>query len=222
MENFIENLIPRLKRTHFIFVDVRQNRTTPIFINMENKITTKANLKKAHFISSTIHSSYPVIVLELIVEFASTELSNWSKYTIHEMEYHLFNIPKEKFYNKISFYAGTVEIDAGDDENDYYLTLRFIFVGRITINEAEFIGIKFRNIIEEEIKGNYFIKYNQMSEISDLVITLTPLQLYLPNPSKSKILPNWLMELITEHSLKIVPSMFFKKGLHKNLNTSFI
>jgi hypothetical protein len=86
----------------------------------------------------------------------------------------------------------------------------------------EFIGIKLRNINEEEIKGNYFIKYNQMNEISDLVITLTPLQLYLPNPSKAKISHNWLMELISEHSLKIVPSMFFKKGLHKNLNTSFI
>jgi hypothetical protein len=214
--------IPLVKQTQFIIGEGRQKLTTPIFISMENKITTKANLKKAHFIASTIHSSYPVIALELIVEVSSTELSNWGSDTIHEMEYHLFNIPKEKFYEKISFYASTVEIDSGDDENDYFLTLRFIFVGRITINEAEFIGIEFRNIIEEKIKGNYFIKYNQMSEISDLVITLTPLQLYLPNPSKPKILPNWLMELISEHSLKIVPSMFFKKGLHKNLNTSFI
>jgi hypothetical protein len=160
--------------------------------------------------------------LELIVEVSSTELSNWGSDTIHEMEYHLFNIPKEKFYEKISFYASTVEIDAGDDENDYFLTLRFMFIGKITIKESEFIGIKFRNIIEEEIIGNYLIKYNQMNEISDLVITLTPLQLYLPNPSKPKILPNWLMEFISEHSLKIVPSLFFKKGLHKNLNTSFI
>lgn len=215
-------MIPHLKRTQFIFVAVRQNRTTPIFINMENKITTKANLKKAHFISSTIHSSYPVIALELIIEVASIELSNWSEDTIHEMEYNLFNIPNEKFYNKISFYAVTVEIDGGDDENDYYLTLRFIFVGRISLNEAEFIGIKFRDIIEDTIHGNYIMKYNQIDEISDLVITLTPLQLYLPNPSKYKILPNWLMELISEHSLKIVPSMFFKKGLHKNLNTSII
>jgi len=170
--NFIENLISHLKRTQFILVAVRQNRTPPIFINMENKITTKANLKKAHFISSTIHSSYPVIALELIVEVASSELSNWNKDTIHEMEYYLFNIPKEKFYKKINFYTSTVEIDAGDEENDYYLTLRFIFVGRISLNEAEFIGIKFRDIIENTIHGNYIIKYNQMSEISDLVITL--------------------------------------------------
>jgi len=191
-------------------------------MDMENKITTKASIKKSHFIASTISNLYPIECVEYIVEVPSSELKSWSIDTIPELEFHLFNIPSKKFYNKISFYANTVEIDTGDDENDYYLTIRFIFVGRITINEAELIGIKFRNIIEEEIKENYFIKYNQMSEISDLVITLTPLQLYLPNPSKSKILPNWLMELITEHSLKIVPSMFFKKGLHKNLNTSFI
>jgi hypothetical protein len=65
------------------------------------------------------------------------------------------------------------------------------------------------------------MKYNPMNEISDLVISLTPLKLYSPNTSKSKSMLNWLMELISEHSLKILPSMFFEKELHRNLNTSF-
>ena len=190
---------------------------------MENKITTKANLKKAHFIASSIPSNvYPVDVSEYIVQVSSTELSNWGSETINEMEYYLFSIPKEKFYEKLNFYANTLEIDAGDDENDFFLTVRFIYVGKITIKEAEFIGLKFRNIIEGFIQGNYFIKYNQINEISDLVITLTPLQLYLPNPYEYNVLPIWLEELISEHSLKIVPFTFFLRGLHKNLNTSII
>lgn len=189
---------------------------------MENKITTKASIRKSHFIASTIPTnSYPLDIVEYIVEVPSSELKRWNADTIHELEYHFFNIPNNKFYQKIAFYANTVEIDAGDDVNDYFVTLRFMFLGKITITEAEVIGIEFRNMVDELINGNFFMKFNQMNEISDLVITLTPLQLYSHNTSKAKSMPNWLVELISEHSLKILPSMFFEKGLHRNLNTSF-
>lgn len=188
---------------------------------MEDKITTKASIRKSHFIASTISNSYPIVCVEYVIEVPSTELKSWGIDTIHELEYHFFNIPNKKFYNKISFYANTIEIDAGDDVNDYFVTFRFMFIGKITVKEAEVIGIEFRNIVDELINGNFFMKYNQMNEISDLVITLTPLQLYSHHTSKAKSIPNWLMELISEHSLKILPSMFFEKGLHRNLNTSF-
>jgi hypothetical protein len=189
---------------------------------MENKITTKASIRKSHFIASTIPTnSYPVDVVEYVVEVPSSELISWSADTIHELEYHFFNIPNKNFYQKTSFYANTIEIDAGDNVNDYFVTFRFMFIGKISIKEAEVIGIEFRNIVEEEHNVGFSMKYNRMNEISDLVITLTPLQLYSPNTSKSQSMPNWLMELISEHSLKILPSKFFEMELHRNLNTSF-
>jgi hypothetical protein len=188
---------------------------------MENKITTKASIRKSHFIASTLSNSYPIDCVEYIIEVPSYVLKSWSIDTIHELEYHFFNIPNKNFYKKISFYANTVEIDAGDNENDYSVTLRFMFIGKITIKEAEVIGIEFRNIVEEEHNVGLSMKYNRMNEISDLVITLTPLQLYSPNTSKSEAIPNWLMDLISDHSLKVLPNSFFIQGLHKNLNYSF-
>jgi hypothetical protein len=215
-------VIPHVKQRPYFIAKGRQKRTTPIFIDMENKITNKASIRKSHFIASTIPSnSYPVDVVEYVVEVPSSELKSWKTDTIYELEYHFFKIPNKNFYRKISFYANTIEIDAGDNENDYFVTFRFMFIGKITIKEAEVIGIEFRNIVEEEHNVGFSMKYNRMNEISDLVITLTPLQLYSPNTSKSKAMPNWLMELISEHSLKILPSMFFEKELHRNLNTSF-
>lgn len=214
-------MIPHVKQRPYFVAKGRQKRTTPIFIDMENKITTKASIRKSHFIASTINL-YPVDIVEYIVEVPSSELKKrWNADTIHALEFHIFNIPNKKFYQKISFYANTVEIDAGDNENDYLVTFRFMFIGKITIKEAEVIGIEFRNIVEDDHNVGFRMKYNRMNEISDLVITLTPLQLYSPNTSKSKSMPNWLMELISEHSLKILPSMFFEKELHRNLNTSF-
>lgn len=214
-------MIPNVKQRPYFVAKGRQKRSTPIFIGMENKITTKASIRKSHFIASTISNLYPIECVEYIVEVPSSELKSWSIDTIPELEFHLFNIPSKKFYNKISFYANTVEIDPGDDVNDYFVTFRFMFIGKITVKDAEVIGIEFRNMVDELINGNFFMKFNQMNEISDLVITLTPLQLYSHNTSKAKSMPNWLVELISEHSLKILPSMFFEKGLHRNLNTSF-
>lgn len=189
---------------------------------MENKITTKASIKKSHFIASTIPTnSYPIDVVEYIIEVPSSELKSWSIDTIHELEYHFFNIPNKKFYPKIAFYANTVEIDAGDDLNDYFVTFRFMFLGKITIKEAEVIGIEFRNIVEEDHLVGFSMKYNRMDEISDVVITLTPLQLYFSTSSNQYSIPNWLFELINEHSLKVLPNSFFLQGLHKNLKYSF-
>lgn len=214
-------MIPQVKQRPYFVAKGRQKRTTPIFIDMENKITTKASIRKSHFIASTISNSYPIDCVEYIIEVPSYVLKSWSIDTIHELEYHFFNIPNKNFYKKISFYANTVEIDAGDNENDYSVTLRFMFIGKITIKEAEVIGIEFRNIVEEEHNVGLSMKYNRMNEISDLVITLTPLQLYSPNTSKSEAIPNWLMDLISDHSLKVLPNSFFIQGLHKNLNYSF-
>lgn len=214
-------MIPQVKQGPYFVAKGRQKRTTLIFIDMEDKITTKASIRKSHFIASTISNLYPIECVEYIVEVPSSVIESWSIDIIHKLEYQLFNIPNKGFYEKISFYANTVEIDAGNDVNDYFVTFRFMFIGKITVKEAEVIGIEFRNMVDEMINGNFFMKFNQMNEISDLVITLTPLQLYSHNTSKAKSMPNWLMELISEHSLKILPSMFFEKGLHRNLNTSF-
>lgn len=199
----------------------RQKRTTPIFMDMENKITTKASIKKSHFIASTISNLYPIECVEYIVEVPSSDLKSWSIDTIHELEFHIFNIPNKNFYKKISFYANTVEIDAGDDVNDYFVTFRFMFIGKITAKEAEVIGIEFRNIVEENHNVGFSIKYNRMDEISDVVITLTPLQLYFSTSSDQYSIPNWLIDLISDHSLKVLPNSFFLQGLHKNLKYSF-
>ena len=96
-----------------------------------------------------------------------------------------------------------------------------MFIGEITIKEAEVIGIEFRNIVEEDHKVGFRMKYNRMNEISDVVITLTPLQLYLSSPTNQYSIPKWLLDLISEHSLKVLPNSFFIQGLHKNLNYSF-
>jgi hypothetical protein len=215
-------VVPQVKQRPYFVAKGRQKRTTPIFIDMENKITTKASIRKSHFIASTIpFNSYPVDIVEYIVEVPSSELKRWNADTIHALEFHIFNIPNKKFYQKISFYANTLEIDAGDNENDYLVTFRFMFIGKITIKEAEVIGIEFRNIVEEDHKVGFRMKYNRMNEISDVVITLTPLQLYLTNPTNQYSIPKWLLDLISEHSLKVLPNSFFVQGLHKNLNYSF-
>ena len=96
-----------------------------------------------------------------------------------------------------------------------------MFIGKITVKEAEVIGFEFRNIVDELINGNFFMKYNQMNEISDVVITLTPLQLYFSSPTNQYSIPNWLVGLISDHSLKVLPNSFFLEGLHKNLKYSF-
>jgi hypothetical protein len=215
-------VIPNVKQRPYFVAMGRQKRSTPIFMDMENKITTKASIKKSHFIASTIPTnSYPLDIMEYIVEVPSSELKRWNADTIHELEYHFFNIPNKKFFQKIAFYANTVEIDAGDDVNDYFVTLRFMFLGKITITEAEVIGIEFRNIVEEYHNVGFSIKYNRMDEISDVVITLTPLQLYFSSPTNQYSIPNWLLGLISEHSLKVLPNSFFLEGLHKNLKYSF-
>ncbi len=189
---------------------------------MENKITTKASIRKSHFIASTIPTnSYPVDVVEYVVEVPSSELISWSADTIHELEYHFFNIPNKNFYQKTSFYANTIEIDAGDNVNDFFVTFRFMFIGKISLKEAEVIGIEFRNILEEDHNVGFSMKYNRMDEISDVVIMLTPLQLNFSTSSNQYSVPIWLLDLINAHSLKVLPNSFFLEGLHKNLKYSF-
>jgi hypothetical protein len=214
-------VIPQVKQRPCFVAKGRQKRTTPIFIDMENKITTKASIRKSHFIASTLSNSYPIDCVEYIIEVPSYVLKSWSIDTIHELEYHFFNIPNKNFYKKISFYANTVEIDAGDDVNDYFVTFRFMFFGEISKKDVEEIGILFRNMVDELINGNFLIRYNQLNEISDVVITLTPLQLYFSSPTNQYSIPNWLLDLISDHSLKVLPNSFFIQGLHKNLNYSF-
>lgn len=97
-------MVPQVKQRPYFVAKGRQKRTTPIFIDMENKITTKASIRKSHFIASTIPlNSYPVDIVEYIVEVPSSELKRWNADTIHALEFHIFNIPNKKFYQKSRF-----------------------------------------------------------------------------------------------------------------------
>ena len=186
---------------------------------MENKATTKATIKKAHFIASMIPSKlYPIDVVEYILEITLKELSQWSSDTIHELEYHLFQIPKKKFYEKIRYFIQTIEVDS--DGKDQLLSIRFMFVGNFVLREIEDIGIQLRNIISNKFNGNLHMKINSQIDHLDLTLLITPLQLI--NPKKTSEFPNWVMDKILTNPLTIVPNSFFIEGLHNQLNTAIL
>jgi hypothetical protein len=190
-----------------------------VFISMENKSTTKATIKKAHFIASMIPSkSYPIDVVEYILELTIDELSQWNSNTIYEFQYYLFKIPQKKFFQKISCFIESIEVES-DGENQL-LTIRFMFVGNLSVKEVEDIGIQFRKSISNRFNGNLHIKLNRKLEHLDLTLLITPLQLI--DPKKTLLFPDWLMEKIIVNPLTVVPNSFFIEGLHKELNTSII
>ena len=190
-----------------------------VFISMENKATTKATIKKAHFIASMIPSKlYPIDVAEYILEVSIEELDQWRSDTIHELEYYLFQIPKKKFYEKIRFFIQTIEVES--DGVNQLLTIRFMFVGKFNMLEIEEIGIKFRNILIDKIQGNLHLKLNHQIDQFDLTLLITPLQLLYPNQTSQ--FPEWVMEKIINNPLTVVPNSFFIQGLHDELNTSIM
>jgi hypothetical protein len=190
-----------------------------VFIVMENKATTKATIKKAHFIASMIPSKlYPIDVIEYIIEVNLEELSHWNSDTIYELQYYLFQFPQKIFYEKIRYFIQTIEVES--DGADQLLTIRFMFVGNFIKREIEDIGIQFRDIISEKFTGNLHLKFNRQMEHLDLTILITPLQLI--NPNKTSEFPDWVMEKIMTNPLTVVPSSFFIEGLHKQLNTSIM
>ena len=186
---------------------------------MENRITKKKSIEKAHFISSFLISpeSYPVFVVSYIIELSPFELSNWDSNTIHALEFQLFNfiIPKN-FYKNLHFYVRSLEIESLK-ENQEIFTLRFIFVLNLNSKNAEQIGITFRNhLIKSEIGGNFNMRMSFLDQI-DLFILINPIQLY----SDKTFFPEWLMEMIIDRPLMVLPKSFFEGELYKNINTSF-
>ena len=186
---------------------------------MQNRITKKKSIEKAQFIVSMLPpESSSVFVVNYILELSPFELSNWDSNTIHALEYQLFNfiIPQKKIYKNLHFYVRSLEIEALT-ENQEIFTLRFIFVLDLNSKDAEQIGITFRNhLIKSEIGGNFNMRMSFLDQI-DLFILINPIQLY----SEKTFFPDWLMEMIIERPLMVLPKSFFDGELYKNINKSF-
>ena len=183
---------------------------------MANRITKKKSIEKAHFISSLLPPESNASVIEYILDLSPFELSNWDSNTIHSLEYHLFNFIPKNFYKNLHFYVRSLEIESLK-ENQEIFTLRFIFVLNLNSKNAEQIGITFRNhLIKSEIGGNFNMRMSFLDKI-DLFILINPIQLY----SEKTFFPEWLMEMIIERPLMVLPKSFFESNLYKNINKSF-
>ena len=183
---------------------------------MQNRITKKKSIEKAQFIVSMLPpESSSVFVVQYNIEISLFELSNWNSNTIHALEFQLFNfiIPKN-FYKNLHFYVRSLEIESLK-ENQEIFTLRFIFVLNLNSKNAEQIGITFRNhLIKSEIGGNFNMRMSFLDKI-DLFILINPIQLY----SEKTFFPEWLMEMIIERPLIVLPKSFFEGELF--INKSF-
>ena len=183
---------------------------------MQNRITKKKSIEKAHFISSLLPPESNASVIEYILDLSPFELSNWDSNTIHSLEYHLFNFIPKNFYKNLHFYVRSLEIESLK-ENQEIFTLRFIFVLNLNSKNAEQIGITLRNhLIKSEIGGNFNMRMSFLDQI-DLFILINPIQLY----SDKTFFPEWLMEMIIERPILFLPKSFFDGNLYKNINTSF-
>ena len=185
---------------------------------MENRITKKNSIDKAHFISSMLPpDTSSVFVVSYIIELSPFELSNWDSNTIHALEFQLFNfiIPKN-YYRHLHFYVRSLEIEALT-ENQEIFTLRFIFVLNSNSKDSENIGITLRNhLIKSKIGGDFNMRMSFLDQI-DLFILINPIQLY----SDKTFFPDWLMEMIIERPILFLPKSFFDGNLYKNINKSF-
>jgi hypothetical protein len=179
---------------------------------MESRITKKKTIDKAQFIVSMLPpETSSVFVVSYIIELSPFELSNWNSNTIHALEYQLFNFIPKKFYKNLHFYVRSLEIESLK-ENQEIFTLRFIFVLNLNSKNAEQIGITFRNhLIKSEIGGNFNMRMSFLDQI-DLFILINPIQLY----SDKTFFPEWLMEMIIERPLIVLPKSFFDGELYKN------
>ena len=183
---------------------------------MQNRITKKKSIEKAQFIVSMLPPESLVFVVQYNIEISLFEMSNWNSNTIHALEYQLFNFIPKKFYKNLHFYVRSLEIEALK-ENQEIFTLRLIFVLNLNSKNAEQIVITFRNhLIKSEIGGNFNMRMSFLDQI-DLFILINPIQLY----SEKTFFPEWLMEMIIERPLIVLPKSFFEGNLYKNINTSF-
>ena len=188
-----------------------------VFIDMENKSTTKATMRKAHFIGSMIHSKFPDIA-EFVLELSPEEFNSWNMDTLHELEFNFFQIPQKKIFEKIEFFIETIEVES--DGANQLLTIRFILVGDLKIQEMEDIGVAFRNQILTEFGGNLYLKLNKHVDPLDFIITISPLQLI--NYKETSSFPDWLIEKVLLEPIMALPKSFFVNGQHKQLTTSFL
>ena len=183
---------------------------------MQNRITKKKSIEKAHFISSLLPPESNASVIEYILDLSPFELSNWDSNTIHSLEYHLFNFIPKNFYKNLHFYVRSLEIESLK-ENQEIFTLRFIFVLNLNSKNAEQIGITLRNhLIKSKIGGDFNMRMSFLDQI-DLFILINPIQLY----SDKTFFPDWLMEMIIERPILFLPKSFFDGNLYKNINKSF-
>jgi hypothetical protein len=185
---------------------------------MENKSITKGTMRKAQIIASMIHTKFPVDVAEFVLEVSPEVFTTWNADTLHELEFNFFQIPQKKIFEKIEFFIETTEIES--DGDNQLLTIRFILVGDLNINEMEEIGIAFRNKTLSEFGGNLYLKLKKQVDLMDFIVTISPLQLI--NPYETSLFPDWLMERVLNESLMALPKSFFIKGQHKQLTTSFL
>jgi hypothetical protein len=213
-----KNRISCLTYTSLLFLHQGRKCLSAIFIVMENKSITKGTMRKAHIIGSMIHSKFPIDVAEFVLEVSPEVFTTWNADTLHELEFNFFQIPQKKIFEKIEFFIETTEIES--DGDNQLLTIRFILVGDLNINEMEEIGIAFRNKTLSEFGGNLYLKLKKQVDLMDFIVTISPLQLI--NPYETSLFPDWLMERVLNESLIALPKSFFIKGQHKQLTTSFL
>lgn len=178
---------------------------------MENRITKKKSIEKAHFITSMIaEEMYPLNVLELKIEIGS-KLFEWGKSKIDLLQGIVFKIPTAKLYLEIQFVVRTIEIENEDQE---LLTIRYIFVGKINRSDAEDIVTKFRIDAERNFNGFVSMKFNKMEKI-DLMVNLIPLQFYNPLLKKNQF-HDELLDLVLNDSILFFPRIFLTDKLFLN------
>lgn len=183
-----------------------------VFIDMESRITTKKAIEKAHFITSSFPSNlYPLDVLELMLELLPEDIGSWNKKEIDTLQNKIIENANKNFYKKLLYMVRTIEVD--DEEDNQLLTLRFIFFGSIKKDDAEKLGVLFRNIVERDYNGTPTMKFNQMGKL-DLLLTITPLQFTNSNKNLKRFLNDEMLSLIIERPMLATPRLYFINDLH--------
>ncbi len=189
-----------------------------VFINMENKSTTKATMRKSHFIGSMISQKFPIDIAEFVLELSPKEFKTWDSDTLHELEFFFFQLPNKRTYQSIELFIETIEVES--DGDNQLLTLRFILVGNLQIKDMEDIGIALRNKTLSKFGGNLFLKLNKQVDFLDFIITISPLQLI--NHNETSLFPDWVIEKVLTEPIMALPKSFFIQGQHNELTTSFL
>ena len=185
---------------------------------MENKSTTKATMRKSHFIGSMILQKFPLDIAQFVLELSPEEFKTWNADILHELEFFFFQLPNKRTYHSIELFIETIEVES--DGDNQLLTLRFILVGNLQIKDMEDIGISLRNKTLSEFGGNLYLKLNKQVDFLDFIITISPLQLI--NPNETSLFPDWVIEKVLTEPIMALPKSFFIEGHHNELTTSFL